>query len=100
MFGGRPATPRVQSYAYTDPHKRIIAGMRRMQIHLDETIDDALAVEAARCGTSKAAIIRRALLKDLPRLPPDGDDPWEALNGWLNDGGVDDIDAAIYEGQP
>ena len=70
-----------------------------MQIHLDETIDDALAVEAARCGTSKAAIIRRALLRDLPRVPPSGDDPWEALDGWLGDGGVDDIDAVIYQAQ-
>ncbi|MGH7687133.1 MAG: CopG family transcriptional regulator [Candidatus Dormibacteria bacterium] len=74
--------------------------MRRLQIHLEDAIDDALAAEAARLGLSKAAIIRRALLTDLPEPPATADDPWEALNGWLAVGGVDDIDAAIYEVDP
>ncbi|HEX6538939.1 MAG TPA: ribbon-helix-helix protein, CopG family [Candidatus Dormibacteraeota bacterium] len=73
--------------------------MRRLQVHLDDELDDALAAEAAHLGTSKAAIIRRALTRDLPELPAAADDPWEALDGWLSAGGVDDIDAAIYEHQ-
>lgn len=70
--------------------------MRRLQIYLDEAVDDALAAEARRQGISKAAIIRRSLARDLDPLPNPSQDPWEALDGWLSDGGVDDIDAAIY----
>lgn len=74
--------------------------MRRLQIHLDDEIDDALAGEAARQGTSKAAVIRRALLRELPEVPSSSRDPWEDLDGWLTVGGVDDIDAVIYEDRP
>ncbi|MGH7687142.1 MAG: ribbon-helix-helix domain-containing protein [Candidatus Dormibacteria bacterium] len=74
--------------------------MRRLQIHLEDAMDDALAAEAARLGLSKAAIVRTALLTDRPDFPATSDDPWEALNGWLDIGGVDDIDAVIYKGRP
>lgn len=35
--------------------------MRRIQLHLDEDVDEALAAEAARLGMSKAALIRTYL---------------------------------------
>ena len=35
--------------------------MKRLQIYIDEDMDDALGVEAARLGTSKAELIRRLL---------------------------------------
>lgn len=71
--------------------------MRRVQIYLDDELDDALAREATRLGTSKGALIRRAMSRDFGPPPTDHGDPWAALDGWLSDGGVDDIDAEIYE---
>jgi hypothetical protein len=71
--------------------------MRRIQIHIDEALDDAAEVEAARRGLSKAALIRASLARELAsQMPPDGD-PWQALTGWLDDGQVEDLDAVIYD---
>lgn len=72
-------------------------GVRRIQIHIDEGLDRAAASEAQRRGVSKAALIRTALENELDGAQPPPDDPWEAMVGWLNDGGVDDIDAVIYD---
>lgn len=71
--------------------------MRRVQIHLDEWLDEAAAREAARRGISKAALIRDSLAATV-RLdqPAEEEDPWEAMIGWLDDDPVDDIDAVIY----
>ena len=70
--------------------------MRRVQIHLDEELDRAAAAEAARRGVSKAALIRASLAKELDASSPDPDAAWAAMTGWLQDGGVDDIDAVVY----
>lgn len=70
--------------------------MRRIQIHLDESLDDAAATEAARRGLSKAALIRECLAAGLTRNGPGATDPWDAMIGWLDDEPVDDIDEAIY----
>ena len=35
--------------------------MKRLQIYIDEDLDDALAVRARRAHTSKAALIREAV---------------------------------------
>jgi len=69
--------------------------MRRIQIHIDEQLDDAAATEAARRGISKAALIRASLAKEVPPALPQ-DDPWEALIGWREDDPVDDIDEVVY----
>ncbi len=72
--------------------------VRRIQIHIDEALDDAAEAEAARRGLSKAALIRASLARELAVVderPPM--DPWEALTGWLDDGPVEDLDAIVYE---
>ncbi len=69
--------------------------MRRVQIHLDEELDRAATVEARRRGISKAALIRTSLAKELGSSETDTD-AWSAMTGWLEDGGVDDIDTAVY----
>lgn len=72
--------------------------MRRLQIHLEEPVDDALSSEAVRRGVSKAAVIRAALARELDLAQiPKADDPWESLIGWLDSEPVDDIDAVVYE---
>lgn len=52
---------------YTSP-------MKRLQIYIDEDLDDALAVKARRVHTSKAALIREAVRGSLgepkPRVDP------------------------------
>ena len=72
--------------------------MRRLQIHLDEPVDEALARAASRRGVSKAAVIRAALARELSDAEvPAAEDPWAALIGCLDSEPVDDIDSVIYE---
>ena len=75
----------------------ILAQMRRIQIHIDEALDDAAEAEAARRGLSKAALIRASLAHELAVDERPATDPWEAITGWLDDGPVDDLDAVIYD---
>ena len=70
--------------------------MRRVQIHLEEELDRAAAAEATRRGISKAALIRASLAKELRSPSTDSEAAWTAMTGWLEDGGVDDIDDAVY----
>jgi len=71
--------------------------MKRIQIHIDEALDDAAEAEAARRGQSKAALIREALANELSLEAKSTHDPWAAMTGWLDDGAVKDLDAVIYE---
>ena len=68
-------------------------GMRRIQIHLDDTVDDRLAVEARRRSLSKAAFIRLLIRQGFPQDP---EDPVDAVIGTGDGEGVDDIDATVY----
>jgi hypothetical protein len=70
--------------------------VRRIQIHLDEVLDDALEAEAARRGVSKAALIREGMTRQLGPVVSEPEDPWQAIAGWLDDDPVDDIDEVIY----
>jgi ribbon-helix-helix CopG family protein len=72
--------------------------VRRIQIHIDEALDDAAEAEAARRGLSKAALIRASLARELALDERSARDPWQALTGWLDDGPVEDLDAVIYDG--
>lgn len=53
--------------------------MRRIQIHLDEAIDDALAREALARHTSKAALIREYVSRHLVVPTTTSSDPSDAL---------------------
>jgi hypothetical protein len=70
--------------------------MRRVQIHLEEDLDRAAALEAARRGISKAALIRASLAKELQSSAGDGDAAWAAITGWFEDGTVTSIDDVLY----
>lgn len=49
--------------------------MKRLQIMIDEDLDEALEREAVRAKTSKAALIREYARERLHALPPLDSDP-------------------------
>ena len=71
----------------------IIATMKRLQIYIDEDLDQALAVQALREKRSKAALIRQFVREKLyrPSLP----DPLDALAGSIDEE-AGDIDEVVY----
>ncbi|MXW23969.1 MAG: CopG family transcriptional regulator [Chloroflexi bacterium] len=71
--------------------------MRRIQLYVDDDVDQVLSAEAARRGTSRSAVIRDAVRTSLNHYFQDEPDPIDALVGWLVDADpVDDIDEVIY----
>jgi hypothetical protein len=69
--------------------------MRRIQIHIEEGVDDALAGWAAREGTSKAALIRRLLAERVRPVPAVDADPVTGLIGRLDEE-PGDVDEVVY----
>ena len=67
--------------------------MKRLQIYIEEELDDALAAEAARTKRSKAAIIRELVGERLQ--PARRRDPMDSLVGSI-DSGPGDIDEVVY----
>lgn len=68
--------------------------MKRLQISIEEELDEALAVEAARQRTSKAALIRRYVSEHLGRS--ESIDPMARLIGDI-DASAGDIDEVVYD---
>ena len=72
--------------------------VRRLQIMIDEDLDEALGRQARAENTSKAALIRRFVRERLPQLPPIEDDPlWEIVG--MVKGRPDDsasVDDVVY----
>ncbi len=69
--------------------------MRRIQFFLDEDLDDTLEAEAARTGTSKAALIRESIAARFRRAG-DTRDPIDALIGAFDGEAGGDIDDVVY----
>jgi hypothetical protein len=74
--------------------------MKRLQIMIDEELDEALERQARDERTSKAALIRRYVRERLKPLPPVKDDPLWQLVGDLDVEPVDDIDEYLYGPSP
>ena len=75
---------------YDDP-------VKRLQIHIEEELDDVLAVEATKRRTSKAALIRQAVAARYAPVPSKQNDLL-AISGLLP-GRIDDsrsIDDVVY----
>ena len=70
--------------------------MKRIQIHVDEELDEAAETEAARRGISKAALIRVSLAHELRTDSVTTSAPWDNISGWLDDDPAEDIDEAVY----
>ena len=67
--------------------------MKRLQISIEEELDEALAVEAGRRKTSKAALIREFVRERLG--DPTVSDPMAQLIGDIDDE-AGDIDRVVY----
>jgi hypothetical protein len=75
--------------------------MKRLQIHIEEELDDALAVAAVQQGTSKAALIREVVAERYGSAA-DGREALLSMAGMFKDGSPDDsasIDDIVY-GRP
>lgn len=73
--------------------------MKRLQIMIEEDLDEALAARARREGVSKAALLRQFARKELKPLPAIQEDPlWELVEA---DPDVEpgDIDEVVYGGK-
>jgi hypothetical protein len=72
--------------------------MKRLQIMIEEELDDALDRQARREGTSKAALIRRYVGERLRPLPPIEEDPlWDLVGLVEGDAGdSSSIDDVVY----
>jgi Ribbon-helix-helix protein, copG family len=70
--------------------------MKRLQIMIDEDLDEALERQARDERTSKAALIRRYVRERLKPLPTVNEDPLWQLVGDLDVEPVDDIDEYLY----
>jgi hypothetical protein len=69
--------------------------MKRLQIMIDEDLDDALHTISAAEGVSKAAVIRRVVRRALQPLPPLADDPVSRMAG-ADDFAPADVDDVVY----
>jgi hypothetical protein len=72
--------------------------MKRLQIMIEEELDDALERKARDEGVSKAALIRRFVRKELRPLPPLHQDPLWGMVGAYDVDPADDIDEVVYGG--
>jgi hypothetical protein len=75
-----------------------MASVKRLQIMIEEELDEALGRQAVEEGVSKAALIRRYVAERLRPLPPLEEDPlWEMVGADL--GAPDDsasVDDVLY----
>jgi len=69
--------------------------MRRIQIYIEEAVDDALQAEATRTGQSKAALIRECIAARFSERAPLEEDPLTALVGTV-DAEPADVDEVVY----
>jgi hypothetical protein len=72
-----------------------VVRVKRLQIMIEEELDRALDVQAARDHVSKAALIRRYVRMGLRPLPTLADDPLGSLAGSA-DFEPADIDDVVY----
>ena len=68
--------------------------MKRLQIYIDEDLDDELAIRARRAQTSKAALIREAVRRSIGEPGPTVDPFREWIGG--SDAAPAPVDEVVY----
>jgi hypothetical protein len=77
-----------------------MSDVKRLQIMIEEDLDEALERQARAEHVSKAALIRRYVRERLTPLPPIEEDPiWELVGAAGDVAPVDDIDEVVYGGK-
>jgi hypothetical protein len=68
--------------------------MKRLQIYIDEGLDDELAIRARRAQTSKAALIREAVRRSIGEPEP----PADPFRDWIGGSDADPapVDEIVY----
>ena len=69
--------------------------MKRLQIYIEEEMDDALAVRARRTHTSKAALIREAVRRSIGDPEPVLDPFRDWIGG--SDAAPGPVDEVVYD---
>jgi hypothetical protein len=70
--------------------------LRRVQLMLDDDLDERIAFRAKVEGISKSEVVRRILRAEFPALPPIRDDPiWEMV-GAAGDAEPANVDDVVY----
>ncbi len=91
--GPAPAAHHPQTYTYAGQYVYTQA-MRRIQIYMDEELDDLLESDAARLGVSKASLIRDAVAQRYADRSVN--DPVAALIGAYDGEAGDSVDDVVY----
>jgi len=71
----------------------MLAGMRRIQVLMDEELDDRLEREARRRHVSKSALLREYVREKVKPFPPIEEDPLWELVGTASFEPIEDVDA-------
>ena len=74
-----------------------VAPMRRIQLYMDEELDDALSAKAARLNCSRSFLVREAVRASLATEPHAPSDSVDCLVGTVDVDPDDDIDAVVYQ---
>lgn len=69
--------------------------MRRIEIYVDEKIDEALRSEAIRTGRSKASLIRECVAERYAATGPVENDPISGIVGSV-DAEPEEVDDEVY----
>ena len=70
--------------------------LRRVQLMLDDDLDERIAMQAKLDGVSKSEVVRRILRAEFPSLPPLHEDPiWEMV-GADPDAEPANVDDVVY----
>ena len=72
------------------------ASMRRIQIYIEEELDERLQAEAARTGRSKAALIRECVAARMGEAKSPAEDPLTQLVGAFEGEAEAQIDEVVY----
>ena len=72
------------------------AHMRRIQLYIDDDLDEALSAEAARSGVSRSALVRDAVRVSLGAYIDTPADAVDDLIGTIDVDPDDDIDSVVY----